>query len=190
MLDSGSRGQQADSEAFVSEGDRVTALIVPVDEASELQSFRQEYIHRPGRSMPPHVTVHSPFLSIDEIEGNVLTSLESIFAVTEAFDFQLTETGRFVDPGVLYLVPEPDEPFRGLFEKIKSRFALAVSRKPVFHLTLAGWHPSSLDAVERNFLSRHGSLLPIAARAAEVCLYETRQGQWFMSRRFVLAKQG
>jgi len=52
-----------------------------------------------------------------------LDDLAGIAAAQPAFDLRLTGTGRFPgDPGVLYLQPEPDRPFRTLTAALLERW--------------------------------------------------------------------
>jgi hypothetical protein len=163
------------------------SLVLPVFEAADLQAFRVKHLHRPAVVMPPHVTVPSPFISYDELDPHARAVLAATFAASAPFRFVLGELGRFPQPGVLYLKPEPVAPFVQLHERICDAFASDYSTSAVFHLTLAGWHAeSALDALEAEFLQVHGSRLPIAAQAREVWLYEQVDNTWIYRAMFEL----
>lgn len=164
----------------------LTSLIIVVQEASFLQSFREEHLQRPAVTMPPHVTVRSPFLPAAAIDEQVHNRLRGICASFAGIAFTLGRIGRFQDPGVLYLVPEPTEGFHKLSEAIREEFLLEAVGRPVFHLTLAGWHASELDRIEQTFRLRYADRLPIYAQATEISLYE-RVGQiWIKDSEFPL----
>jgi len=145
-----------------------TALVIPVPECSTVLP--------PPSDMPHHITVLYPFVGRRRVTAQLLTSLTEAFGSHPAFDFELTAVGRF--PGVLYLGPEPVQPFRSLVEECTRQWP---SHRPyggafpefVPHLTLAiGPEPAGLA-------ERAASLLPIDARATEVWLMEwRRRGGW------------
>jgi hypothetical protein len=155
------------------------SLVVPVFEAVGLQAFRDKHLHRPAVVMPPHVTVPSPFKSYDEIDQRVMAVLTATVSTLPQFRFALDALERFREPGVLYLKPEPVEPFMRLHQRICDAFVADSSKSVVFHLTLAGWHAASeLDTITAEFLQEHGWRLPIEATAREVWLYEQVGGTW------------
>jgi 2'-5' RNA ligase len=166
--------------------DKPTSLIIPVNEAGFLQPFRRIHLHRPGATMPPHVTIQSPFLPAHAVDQQVIARLRRLCASHPQFDFTLATVGRFTKPGVFYLVPEPTADFRTLNRIVRTRFSIGVSREPVFHLTLAGWHPTELDRVEEAFRKEYGARLPILARVTEVCLYRRDGNVWVKCSRFPL----
>lgn len=167
-----------------------TSLIIPVNEAAFLQPFRAKYLHQPGVTMPPHITVQSPFNSVDAIDAEVMMTLQTVCGSCPQFRFTLTKTGRFADPGVLYLAPEPTDGFIALHHTIRARFPTSAAAQPVFHLTLAGWHPINLKPIEEEFYQAYGNHLPIQARATEVGLFEQRGNGWVQHATFALAKPG
>jgi hypothetical protein len=58
--------------------------------------------------------------------------------------------------------------------------------RPVFHLTLAGWHRRELDKIEQTFRLKYADQLPIQALATDISLYE-RAGQiWVQDSEFPL----
>ncbi|MDP9315197.1 MAG: 2'-5' RNA ligase family protein [Chloroflexota bacterium] len=170
------------------ESQNPTSLIIPVAEAVCVQPFRVKHLHRPGVTMPPHITVRSPFKVVEDITPQVLRTLATLFRAYPPFDFMLGCTARFRDTGVLYLAPEPVTSFQALARAIDTQFPdLPVEHPhPVFHLTLAGKHPTGLDTIAEEFDHEYGSQLPITARATQVHLYELRTNIWVKHTSFML----
>ena len=148
-----------------------TGVVIAVHEAAFLQPFRERYLQRPGVTIPPHVTVCSPFLAVGAINMAVRTRLHEVCAASEGFTFTLARTDRFVDPGVLYLVPQPTQELEKLNHAIRLAFEFELGPRPVFHMTLAGWHPAELDSIEKAFHDCHAGQLPdICTRERSVAL--------------------
>ena len=138
---------------------RPTALVVPLPGLP---------LARPPAGAPPHhVTVVYPFVGVRQVDEPLLRRVRETFADLPAFDVRLTAVDRF--PGVLYLAPEPSEPFVRLTEAAvrrwpdhppyEGRFADVVP-----HVTLAeGPEPPGLAEGVM-------ALLPMRTRAAEVSL--------------------
>ena len=84
------------------------------------------------------------------------------------------------------MVPEPTESFHNLSEAIREEFLLEAVGRPVFHLTLAGWHPSELDRIEQTFRVRYADQLPIEAQATDISLYERVGQMWVQDSEFPL----
>ena len=118
----------------------------------------------------------------------VRTRLHEVCAASEGFTFTLARTDRFVDPGVLYLVPQPTQELEKLNHAIRLAFEFELGPRPVFHMTLAGWHPAELDSIEKAFHDCHAGQLPIFAHANALSLYR-RQGQvWTKDSDYALGK--
>ena len=63
--------------------------------------------------MPAHITLLYPFKSPNEIDGLVLYTLNKCSSRFQPVKFSLTTINQF--PGeTLFLVPEPEDPFREL----------------------------------------------------------------------------
>lgn len=126
--------------------------------------------------MPHHITVVHPFVGRRRVNARLIAALIGAFGRHPAFDFDLTTIGRF--PHVLYLSPEPAQPFRDLVEECTRQWPSHPPYGGAFpdvipHLTLStGPEPAGLA-------ERATSLLPIRARATEVWLMEwTRREGW------------
>lgn len=160
-----------------------SALVVLVPEAESLvKPFRD--VHDPSAAVgvPAHVTLIYPFKPPAEITNSVVDGLRQCFAGFPSFDFVLGRLRRF--PQVLYLVPEPAEPFRNLTRAIRERHPETPpygGRFPdiVPHLSLADRvDDPTLDRIEAEFTKAARDRLPLRARAVEVTLLENRTGRW------------
>jgi 2'-5' RNA ligase len=160
------------------------ALVVPVPEAEPLvRPFRDKYDPSAAHGMPAHVTLLYPFKPPDEIGEAVLQRLGRCIAGFRRFDFSLATTRRFPG-GVLYLAPEPDEPFRRLTLAI---WALYPSTPPYGgrysriapDLTVAQLaEERQLEPIAAEFLRAAEGKLPIRATASEAALMDARAGSW------------
>jgi 2'-5' RNA ligase len=137
--------------------------------------------------MPYHVTVLYPFLAPDAIDIEVERALAEIAIRFAPFEFDLTEAGRFAD--VLFLAPQPPEPFVALTRAVHARWPQHPPYRGEFenivpHVTIAsGPEPAGLaDATE--------AALPIHTAALELWLLTPqRSGAWATRNRFVLGPE-
>lgn len=98
-----------------------TAIIVEVPAAEPaVRRWRERYDASAPYGVPAHVTVLVPFLHVDQVDEAVLDDLRAIFAGHPAFDLELRSFGRF--PTVLYVEPEPAEPFQRLTAAVYARW--------------------------------------------------------------------
>jgi 2'-5' RNA ligase len=133
------------------------SLVVPFPGLVELVGVADD--------LPPHITVLFP------APGDIV----EIAKVLEPFDqFEVTFTRLDRFPGVLWLAPEPSEPFVVMTEAMASRFP---DHRPyggtysqvIPHLTVA---VSLLDETA----ALVEPLLPLASRVESVVLYESANG--------------
>jgi 2'-5' RNA ligase len=167
------------------------ALLVPVPEAEPIvHSFRERLDPSARHGMPAHITILYPFLSGDNVEGAALADLEKLLCVYPRFDFSLREIRRF--PGVLYLAPEPREPFDRLIAEVRDRFPEwapygGLVSRPVPHLTIADTGQQfDLNSIEKDFRTQNAALLPVSATARIVALMALRNIKWQMEYEFTL----
>ena len=169
-----------------------SALVVLVPEAESLvKPFRDRYDPSAAAGVPAHITLLYPFKSPDEVDQAVLDDLRHCFRRFAPFRFALAPIRRFPD-AVLYLAPEPDEPFRQRTSAIWDRYTETApygGRWPniVPHLSVA-WvaDERQLDRVADDFAQAAQGRLPIRATAAEVTLMEKRSGHWLVRAKFGL----
>ena len=160
-----------------------SALVILVPEAEGLvKPFRDRHDPSAAAGMPAHITLLYPFMPPHEIGVNVLDALRQCFARFAPFHFSLAERRRF--PGVLYLAPEPDDPFRRLTLAIWDRFPETPpygGRHPdiVPHLCVAQLADEErLDLITEEFRQASDGRLPTHTSATEVALMDTRSGRW------------
>ncbi|MEU8357950.1 2'-5' RNA ligase family protein [Nonomuraea sp. NPDC048882] len=156
-----------------------TALVVTVPEAEALVGRWRER----EDGIPAHVTVLVPFLHTSRIDDNVRTELRALFRLHPAVDVGFRRVGRF--PEVVYLAPEPAEPFVRLTEAVVARWPETPPYGGAYdtiipHLTLG-----RAGVVEESALDGE---LPLTSRARAVTLLVCVDGErWTESEVFPLA---
>ncbi|MFI7403914.1 2'-5' RNA ligase family protein [Streptomyces sp. NPDC049541] len=155
-----------------------TALVVPVPEAEAVvRPWRDRFDPAARSGVPAHVTVVFPFLPASLVDAGTCAALDEIFGHHRSFEVRFEESGRF--PGVLYLAPTPDAPFRGLTEAVVERWPEAPpyggKYEPHPHLTVAqGQDEAVLDEIEAGLRPD----LPFAARVPTVDLVAYDGTDW------------
>lgn len=150
-----------------------TALIVEVPEAAAAVDawLERTAYAKPSNGVPAHVTVLYPFVPAADVDEALLADLRALFAGLPSFAFELRECRHF--PAVLYLAPDPPEPFVALTEAVVAAYPAYPPYEGVFpevvpHLTAAEGEHAVLGRAEGEIRQ----LLPIAAEAREVVLLE------------------
>jgi 2'-5' RNA ligase len=162
----------------------LTALIVPVPSAEPAVSkWRARHDPSAALGMPAHVTVLYPFLKPAAITHAVERELESVLSPFPAFEFKLVGVDRF--PGILYLAPEPSEPFVRLTRALCERWPDHPPYNGDFdevvpHVTVIQGDepPEAAGELEQ--------ATAIDAEAKEVWLMAERGHSWSLLRRFPL----
>lgn len=130
---------------------------------------------RKPNGIRPHVTVLIPFLPAAELgEEGALPALRELCAGLKPFDVSFSRTARF--PRVLYLAPDPPEPFMALTTALRTRWPqcqpyAGEPKQVIPHLTVTtGRSRRVLDAVDAALAPQ----LPVEARigAAQVYLFD------------------
>ena len=99
-----------------------TAIVISTPEAEALIGELSRAHTPAGRdAMWPHITLLVPFVPVGLIDGGVEQRLTNVLRATEPFDYELVRPERFPD-GVLYLAPEPAEPFVRLIRALIAAF--------------------------------------------------------------------
>jgi 2'-5' RNA ligase len=170
-----------------------SALILAVPEAGRsVEQWRERTCtDKPSIGIPAHVTLLFPFVPASEIDDRLVAELSELFGGFENFNFELRETRRW--PEMVYLAPEPPEPFVDLTEAIVARYPDYPPYEGVFdsivpHLTVAHGGASLLGQAEAELLES----LPIGVVAREVVLLEETVpdwGRWQTRARFALKPQ-
>jgi 2'-5' RNA ligase len=169
-----------------------SALVVPIRLPARLARLRQREVEVARLGVPPHVTILSPFVGVDHLDRRVLAVVGEIVARAPAFEVEFARVRRWPSsdygPGVVWLAPEPAEPFVALTRAIWAAFP----GHPPYgredddleaHLTIAIDDPSNFDTVEAEACR----LVPFHRRLTTVALLvEAPDRRWRTRRRFAL----
>jgi hypothetical protein len=164
-----------------------TALVVLVPEADALVAdHRARHDPAAAAGVPAHVTVLYPFRSV--IDDTTAGQVARIAADVPAFDVAFATLARF--PGeVVYLAPDPDEPFRRLIAGGVATFPDCppyggTIPDPIPHLTVADGVDAT-TAADLDDVIRPG--LPITSRADRLTLLaQDPTGRWHVVRHWPL----
>ncbi len=161
-----------------------TALVIEIPEAEHLvRSWRAEHDPAATQGMPAHITVLYPFAPPGQLDIEGSLALKQLASSVKPFDFELTAVDEF--PGVVWLRPRPDDPFRELTRLLWRAFpdyppygGRYPDSQP--HLTLAvvpdGEEQALLANEIRDDLERQ---LPIPASAAWLSVFtRPSAGHW------------
>jgi 2'-5' RNA ligase superfamily len=150
-----------------------SALIVPVPEVEPLVG-RHRLVLDPaaGWGVPAHVTVVYPFLPPAQITDDVRRTVRKVAAATPAFDIEFSRI-RWFDDTVVWLSPEPAEPFRALTMSLWRRYPQAPPYRGAHgdtvtpHLTIGQGGP--VEAMQAAAVEID-TQLPVRATATEMRL--------------------
>ncbi len=156
-----------------------SAVIVPVPAVEPLVSgWRERFDISARHGVPAHVTVLYPFLHQSRFDDDVLAQLGEVCAATPALEVAFPRLARF--PQVLYLQPEPSEPFRQLTAAVFERWPEAPPYRGAYvdaipHLTVAhDVEEATLATIERDVAPQ----LPVRAWVEEAWLYAYDGERW------------
>lgn len=175
-----------------------TALVVEVPAAeAAVGRWRARFDRAARAGVPAHVTVCFPFLAPEDVDEAALADLVDLAAGVAPFETTFASTATFGD-AVLWLAPDPADPFRDLLRAVHERFGVLPYGgvhggvdDAVPHLTVAE-QPQHLDDVldgVRADVERH---LPLTQRVSALTLPQgtfTGHG-WRVRRRFALGPAG
>jgi 2'-5' RNA ligase len=165
--------------AGTSSGRHQSAILIPVHEADAVVApFRLEHDPVAAAGVPAHITLIVPWLPPVEIRQQDLDELTAVLQSTPAFDFLLARV-RWFGRRVLWLAPEPVQPFLDLVDLLSEHFSTPPYEdefdEVVPHLTVG--HAS--DGAE---LSAVADLLapklPIRCRAEHIWVMEGDGQTW------------
>jgi 2'-5' RNA ligase len=156
-----------------------TALLAVVPEVEAVVgAHRTRFDASAAAGVPAHVTVLVPFLAEEQVDGPVDAALRAIIGAHPPIVVTFAGFGRF--PHVLYLRPEPDQPFRALTEALAARWPETPPYGGQFddvvpHLTVAHNQPRKVLAqVSKEIAPR----LPLTARVSAVALMVCDGTRW------------
>ncbi|MFD8263381.1 2'-5' RNA ligase family protein [Streptomyces griseoluteus] len=164
-----------------------SGLIGRVPEAEAAVRARRDRLDPSARAgVPAHVTVLFPFLDESRIDDGACAAMGKVIGRHRPFEARFEHCGRF--PGILYVVPEPDLPFRRLTEAVAERWPEAPPFGGKFdevvpHLTIAqGQDDAVLEEAEADLRGR----LPVTARVSSVDLMVHDGTEWRQRASFAL----
>lgn len=169
-------------------GEPESSILVLVPDAEPVVNpWRQRYDPLAPVGVAAHVTLLYPFLPPHEIDETVVAELRRVLGEFEPFDFAFRETGRF--PGVLFLKPEPAEPFIAMTKAIVrrwpqcapygGRYDTVVPHSTVGHLD----DPARLDELDKVITPG----LPIETQVSSAwLLVQDDDGNWWVRSRLGL----
>lgn len=168
------------------EGD--TALVVHVPEAEPVVGeWRLMLDPSADHGVDAHITVLFPFVPAMALDDGVLARVTAVASAHEPFEFSLDEVGWF-DRDVVYLAPDPEEPFRRLTSGVWAEFPEhppyhGAHDDPVPHLTIGQGGPQ--DDMRRA-AGAVADRLPIPGRAEAIDLIVLEAAVWGRRARFPL----
>src|SRR3954452_19459521 len=135
--------------AMSADGSR-SAVVVRVSLPARLERRRRRWDPATAAGVPPHVTILYPFVPPVGLDPRVRAALVDVAGTHSPFDVRFDRVGRF--PTVVYLVPDPPEPFIELTEAVQARFPDFQPYDGAFdevipHLTIADSTVAPLDSV-------------------------------------------
>jgi 2'-5' RNA ligase len=149
-----------------------SAVLVPALGVGQLvRDLRMQYTPSARAGVPPHVTLMIPFVPPRDLTDAANDALTTLMSRTRAFDFSLTQVSQF-DAGVVYLEPEPAEPFARLTRQISRQFGVRLyggdfGDKPVVHMTVAILESA---AIRQQVVTQLSDVVPIDIKAEEAWL--------------------
>jgi 2'-5' RNA ligase superfamily len=170
-----------------------TAVIVPVPAADAVVgTYRQALDEAAVWGVPAHVTVLYPFLPPDRITEAVVGGLRDLLAPVGSFSCVFSRVSWFARD-VVWLAPDPAEPFRALTGLVWDRFPECppyggAHPDVIPHLTVGSTRRGELSALRRAAADVRGNL-PIRARVDRVRLIAGTMGarSWRTVAEFALA---
>ena len=156
-----------------------SAVVVRITVPPPLIRLRRAWDRNASAGIPAHVTVLFPFVGPGGLGRSIRGELAAIAAAHEPFEVRFERVGRF--PGVVYLVPDPAEPFTRLITAVAARYPAYPPYGGEFaevipHLTIAESDDDGPLGGVATIASRH---LPFGAHVAELeVLVESDAGRW------------
>ena len=149
-----------------------------------MSDLRLQFDPSAAVGVPAHVTLMFPFVPPRDLTEALIDSLEALIAGTAAFQFSLMRVNEFAE-GVVYLEPEPAEPFRRLTTEIAQEFRVlpyggVFGDEPVPHLTVGVVQEAS---ARRQLVTELSRQVPIVINANEAWLMvKSEAGRWNLVR--------
>jgi 2'-5' RNA ligase len=166
-----------------------TAVLVHVPEVEPVVGeWRLRHTYDAPLGVPAHVTLLFPFVPTDGLDDEVEARLAKLLREADPFSVTFTRTARF--PDVLYLEPQPAEPFAALTAAIATEWPEHPPYKGeheivIPHLTVAESEDEVLLELIRADVEAQ---LPLESHVTAAQLYaEDAAGRWHERSRLPLA---
>lgn len=152
-----------------------TAIIAPLIEvAPAIDAIRLKHTKAGAEGMPAHVTLLYPFADSALLSPRAVETAAAIIGRFRPFDVRLA-TLRYFDgiDAVLYLAPEPSEPFVRMIDALVRAYPAyppygGAHRDHIPHVTVAKGERTTLEPLEREVALR----LPLQARVEAASLFQ------------------
>jgi 2'-5' RNA ligase len=171
---------------------RKSAVVIEVPQAAPLvDHWRRQYTEDAPLGVPAHVTLLTPWVPAEQIDEHAEERLAGLLREADAFDFVLRRTARFREGPLLYLPPEPPEPFVGLTEAIAAEWPEhppyeGAHEVVIPHLTVA---ESNDEELLGRIVADVEPKLPVRKHVREAQLYaEDEAGRWHERNRLPLGR--
>jgi 2'-5' RNA ligase len=147
----------------------VGALVVPFTLPPVLARIRRRWDYAASVGVGPHVTILFPFVPCAELGPAARGELATIAGLVSAFEVRFERVRRF--PDVVWLEPEPAEPFAAMTAAVVGRWP---THEPyggahdvvIPHLTIVESATAPLDEIED--LARHVAAFTRPAQRLEL----------------------
>ncbi len=162
-------------------GLRESAILVPVPEAEPVVGRLRARLDRSAnRGIPAHVTVLYPFVPPEQITAAAIDKAAAAVASVPGFDCRFAGTDWFGNE-VVWLAPEPADPFRALTAAVHAAFPQYAPFGGVFadvipHLTI-GDRPEGGRGVLRAAEAEVLRALPIHTKVSQAWLMTGTQAR-------------
>ena len=164
-------------------------MLVHVPEAEPVVGhWRLQHTYDAPRGIPPHVTLLFPWIPVAELSEKAEERLARLIGEAEPFDATFARAARW--PDVLYLEPQPSEPFAALTAAIAAEWPehppyQGIHETVIPHLTVAEGEDGLLERIRADVEPQ----LPLHTRISEARLYaEDEAGRWHERSRLPLAR--
>jgi 2'-5' RNA ligase len=97
-----------------------SAIIVPIAVPVTIARLRERMDPSAAVGVPAHVTLLYPFMPVEGLDDDVRRAITRIVAAEPTFTVNFREVSRF--PNVVYLPPDPPDPFRRLTAALAAEF--------------------------------------------------------------------
>jgi 2'-5' RNA ligase len=156
----------------------VSALVVPFSLPPDLAAIRRRWDYAALEGVGPHVTILFPFLPCAELGPPARAELAAMARAVPVFTVRFERVRRF--PDVVWLEPEPADPFATLTAAVAGRWPDhppygGVHETVIPHLTVVESEVAALDDVEA--IARRAT--PLERRAERLELWcRDAAGRW------------